>query len=58
MMESSSNDYASIYTSERKLLDLNNVINKGVKKLTQSTSGYGQDWLLVLDDAAKNYAKP
>ncbi|MEO8961966.1 MAG: glycoside hydrolase family 140 protein [Ginsengibacter sp.] len=41
-----------------KTTDLDNVINKGTKKFTPPKYGYGQDWILVLDDAAKNYAKP
>lgn len=41
-----------------KTTDLDNVINKGTKKFTPPKSGYGQDWILVLDDNAKNYAKP
>ena len=41
-----------------KAIDLDNVINKGTKKFTPPSSGYGQDWILVLDDVAKNYAKP
>ena len=32
--------------------------NRGTRNFTPPSSGYGQDWVLVLDDAAKNYAKP
>ena len=32
--------------------------NKGTKTFTPPTSGYAQDWILVLDDAAKNYKQP
>lgn len=32
--------------------------NKGTKQFTPPTSGYGQDWVLVLDDVAKKYVKP
>jgi len=32
--------------------------NKGQQKYIAPTSGYGQDWILVLDDASKNYPKP
>ena len=32
--------------------------NKGQQTFTPPTSGYGHDWVLVLDDAAKNYPKP
>ena len=31
--------------------------NKGSKKFTPPSSGYGQDWVLVIDDASKKYAK-
>ena len=36
-----------------KLLD--KVPNAGLKKFTPPSSGYGQDWVLVLDDADKQY---
>lgn len=32
--------------------------NKGTKVFTPPTSGYGQDWVLIIDDAAKKYEKP
>lgn len=32
--------------------------NKGTRNFIPPTSGYGKDWVLVLDDATKNYAKP
>lgn len=32
--------------------------NKGTKSFKSPTSGYGQDWILVLDDAAKKYSMP
>jgi hypothetical protein len=32
--------------------------NKGKQKFKPTTEGYGQDWVLILDDASKNYAKP
>ena len=32
--------------------------NKGQQKFTASTAGYGQDWVLILDDESKHYAKP
>ncbi|MGC4036692.1 MAG: glycoside hydrolase family 140 protein [Chitinophagaceae bacterium] len=38
--------------------DLPVVENKGIKEFKPPTSGYGQDWVLVLDDAAKKYPKP
>lgn len=38
--------------------DIGEVPNKGSKQFTPPSTGYGQDWVLVLDDAAKNYAKP
>jgi hypothetical protein len=31
--------------------------NKGTKGFTPPSSGYGQDWILVVDDAAKQYPK-
>ena len=31
--------------------------NKGTKKFTPPSSGYGHDWILVVDDAAKKYPK-
>ena len=41
-----------------KTTELDNVLNKGMKKFTPPKSGYGQDWILVLDDVSKKYAKP
>jgi hypothetical protein len=32
--------------------------NKGTKQFNPPSSGYGQDWVLILDDASKNYPKP
>jgi hypothetical protein len=32
--------------------------NKGKKKFTPPSAGYGQDWVLILDDASKNYGVP
>ena len=32
--------------------------NSGQKVFTPPTSGYGHDWVLVIDDASKNYEKP
>lgn len=32
--------------------------NKGTKQFTAPSTGYGQDWVLVLDDASKNYSVP
>lgn len=32
--------------------------NKGQQTFTPSSVGYGQDWILVLDDASKNYSLP
>jgi hypothetical protein len=31
---------------------------KASLKFTAPTSGYGEDWVLILDDAAKGYALP
>ena len=41
-----------------KTIDLDKVVNKGPQKFMPPSSGYGQDWVLVLDDVTKNYAKP
>jgi hypothetical protein len=32
--------------------------NQGQQKFTPPSSGYGQDWVLILDDASKKYASP
>ena len=32
--------------------------NSGQKVFTPPSSGYGHDWILVIDDVAKNYEKP
>ncbi|MBC7923009.1 MAG: glycoside hydrolase family 140 protein [Ferruginibacter sp.] len=32
--------------------------NKGQQKFTPPRAGYGQDWVLILDDAGKGYANP
>lgn len=34
------------------------VNNKEQQKFTPPSSGYGQDWVLILDDASKNYKMP
>ncbi|MFD2932154.1 glycoside hydrolase family 140 protein [Spirosoma flavum] len=34
------------------------IANKGQQKFTPPSVGYGQDWVLVLDDAGKNYSAP
>ena len=36
--------------------DAGTFANQGQQKFTPSSSGYGQDWVLILDDASKNYA--
>lgn len=41
-----------------KTTTLDNVSNSGSKRFMPPSSGYGQDWVLVLDDAAKNYPRP
>ena len=33
-------------------------VNNGKKLFTPPSSGYGQDWVLIADDATKNYPKP
>jgi hypothetical protein len=35
---------------------IGSVTNDIQQKFTPATSGYGQDWILMLDDASKNYA--
>lgn len=35
-----------------------NFDNKGQQKFSAPTAGYGQDWVLILDDESKHYAKP
>jgi hypothetical protein len=32
--------------------------NKGKKKFSPPSTGYGHDWILILDDASKNYGTP
>ena len=41
-----------------KVTEAVKVENKGTKLFTPPTTGYGNDWVLVLDDTAKNFAKP
>ncbi|MBC8109725.1 MAG: glycoside hydrolase family 140 protein [Verrucomicrobia bacterium] len=36
----------------------NQVANQGQQRFTPPTTGYGQDWILILDDATKKYPKP
>jgi hypothetical protein len=43
---------------EGKTTEIGNIENTGKKKFTPPSTGYGHDWVLVLDDAAKNYGKP
>ncbi len=38
--------------------DAEQMDNNKPKKYSPPTSGYGQDWVLVLDDATKKYARP
>jgi hypothetical protein len=38
--------------------DIEDISNTGTKKFSPPSTGYGQDWVLVLDDASKHYAKP
>ncbi|CAH0997934.1 hypothetical protein EMA8858_04069 [Emticicia aquatica] len=32
--------------------------NRGQQKFTPPSTGYGQDWILILDDESRKYAKP
>lgn len=41
-----------------KTTDIGKFSNNDTKMFTPPTSGYGQDWVLVIDDAAKNYKLP
>ncbi len=41
-----------------KTTEIGKFDNKGTRLFTPPTSGYGQDWVLILDDAGKGYAKP
>jgi Protein of unknown function (DUF4038)/Putative collagen-binding domain of a collagenase len=41
-----------------KVKDAGTIANRGQQKFTPPDSGYGRDWVLVLDDAAKKYAEP
>lgn len=41
-----------------KSKDIGKIANKDVQEFKPPSSGYGQDWVLVLDDASKNYPKP
>jgi len=41
-----------------KTTEIGNISNEGNKKFTPPSTGYGQDWVLVLDDAAKHYDTP
>lgn len=38
--------------------DIGRSDNKGQQTFSPPSSGYGQDWVLVIDDASKNFAKP
>lgn len=41
-----------------KSTDIGIVINKDTREFKPPSSGYGQDWVLVLDDASKKYPRP
>lgn len=38
--------------------DIGEKDNKGTQSFTPPTAGNGQDWVLIMDDASKNYKKP
>jgi len=40
-----------------KTIDIGMTENTGVKKFIPPSSGYGNDWVLVLDDAEKKFPK-
>ena len=39
-------------------MDIGSIANSGTKEFTPPSTGYGKDWVLVLDDATKNYGVP
>lgn len=41
-----------------KTKDAGKLDGKAVTKFTPPDSGYGKDWVLVIDDASNNYPKP
>lgn len=41
-----------------KTTDIGTLLNSGDKVFTPPSSGYGQDWVLVLDDVSGHYKKP
>ena len=43
---------------EGKSTDIGTIRNTGTKIFTPPSKGYGQDWVLVLDNIASNYPKP
>ncbi len=38
--------------------EIGNFENKGIKQFSPPTSGYGLDWVLILDDESKKFPKP
>jgi len=66
------NDYIFVYSSQGKTVTVNTAKISGRGEWTEigtfskknqvefvpPSSGYGQDWVLVIDDASKNYSKP
>jgi len=41
-----------------ELKEAEEVPNKGQRKFSPPGSGYGQDWVLILDDSAENFPRP
>lgn len=41
-----------------EIIKLAGINNTGKQKFNPPSTGYGQDWVLILDDAAKNYVLP
>ena len=41
-----------------KTTDIGKIPNSGTKNFVPPSSGYGKDWVLVLDDASKKYEVP
>jgi len=55
----SGENYTAFWFNPRngEVKDAGKFENKGTKVFTPPSSGYGQDWVLVVDDEQKKYAK-
>jgi Protein of unknown function (DUF4038)/Putative collagen-binding domain of a collagenase len=56
----SGNQVVAYWYSPRngEVIEVGKADNIGTKTYTPPNNGYGRDWVLVIDDASKNYAKP